>query len=297
MKKINNPRIYFTITILFIFLITAGCLATKQDVREAVDESNKAIASTIAFNTVALIPDSELTLQPNENNTTWQKSIEQMDLIIASNPDQGILINHLRVRQAMLLTIYRQDNFAREKWKLVEVDKLVTERDRKLQENSEVLVWWYKRSANPQNLSVNFEIPKALDFIQNMDASINSTQNHDMKIYLAAIRAQLALRVLRGTPTGNKTELIDKQNQLVKDLEQFVNAYDQQEIDWLRNNPNFESGDSIPVYELRNIFWLSSIINRYMNYDKCIQERPYNIPKAVWSPEWLNNINVDAKCL
>ena len=299
MIKSIRLNLSFSIIFLLIYILSTACFATKQDVKQAVDESNKAIASTIAYNTAALIPDSELSLQPNQNNTTWQKSIEQMDLIIANNPDQDILINHLRVRQAMLLTIYRQDNFAREKWQLVDVNKLTTERDNKLYENYDTLVWWYKRAPNSQTLS-NAEIALAANSIREMNNSISSTENHDLKIYLAAIRAQIALRVSRDTSSSDRVELIDKQHKLISDLESFVVAFDNEEQEWLQQNPSLESADTLPVYELRNIFWLSNTINRYFSYETGIQNtsttRGYNIPNTVWRPDWINGISNNVAC-
>ncbi len=65
------------------------------------------------------------------------------------------LVNHLRVRQAMLLTVNGQYNLAEQRWKDVDGSALTNARDKNLYRNSETIVWWYRRAKIQEPLDLD----------------------------------------------------------------------------------------------------------------------------------------------
>ena len=102
-------------------LMFAGGCATQRQVSIAVAESNAALVSPFLDRA-----------QPGGSGDTWKEAVSKLDRLIAAHPAEKTLVNHLKVRQAMLLTVNRQDSLASMRWKDIDPGALKTERDRAL---------------------------------------------------------------------------------------------------------------------------------------------------------------------
>ena len=92
-----------TAALLACLVMTLAC-ATKNQVKLIVANSN------------ALMVDRYVERVGGKDDEGWEGAVAQIDALIAANPDEKVLINHLRVRQAMLLTIHTQITLARMTW-------------------------------------------------------------------------------------------------------------------------------------------------------------------------------------
>ena len=97
----------------------ASCV-TAAEVKSIVSDSNAAMVSPTLDQAGKAASDG------------WKAAVERIDKLIANHSDQPALVNTLRVRQAMLLTVHRHPA-AKEVWKLAGSEGL-NQRDQVLRE-------------------------------------------------------------------------------------------------------------------------------------------------------------------
>ncbi len=267
--------------------ILSGC-ATQRQVKKIVAESNAAMVSPYLNKAGA------------PQGPGWKEAIAHMDRLIEAQSDQPVLVNHLRVRQAMLLTVHIQDQLALYRWKLVVDTHLTTERDRALHKRSDALVWWYKRATDHNPLSTNDQV-KAKDYITTMDESIAGLTTYDLKIYMSTLRAQMALKVHNSTPTQGP-DAPDKQktaNALAGDLKVYIDSFSETDRNWVESNRTaLASADILfnSITDMRNRIWLDEMIAAYHQEaeDKFgitdangkVTSLEIDVP---WTPAWVTN--------
>jgi hypothetical protein len=270
MRYVTKTKV-FTLSIGIIALFFFSGCVTQQQVKAIVAESNAAMVST-----------SLLTIPNGEQGETWKDVDNKIDQLIASNPDQPILVNHLRVRQAMLLTVNKQDSLAKVRWGQIDGSALTTERDKALLKNNECLAWWYKRASNADPLDQK-ERQKTEGYIKNLQESIDGLKSPDIRIYLGTIRAQMDLKLL----TSSKIDTPERRKTVVKGLsdglERYVNLFSEADAQWAKNNWETDiMPEGMTITDLRNASWLRQMIREFKNSAK---ER--NLDEVVWKPEWI----------
>ena len=280
MKRMRHYLTFYLAAMVFAAGIL-GC-ATAKDVRRIVAQSN-----------AAMIAGPPLDKAGVANSEVWREAVGQMDRIIAQNPDQTTLVNHLRVRQAMLLTVYQQGNIAEERWKMVDGNVLTTERDESLHENWKALVWWYKRAPNPRRLD-NTEQADAREFMNTLDITVNGIDSHDLKIYLATLRAQMALKLASGANTRTAEQLTQVHTEMATDLEQYINVFTPEEQKWVQDHPETNVPDHLTVTDIRSRVWLRGIIREYRTTADAFSHdaRDFGLPEVpTWRPAWIGSLN------
>ena len=280
MKK---TRYYLTFYLVTLVLV-AGILscATAKDVRKIVAQSN-----------AAMIAGPPLDKAGVASSDTWREAVAQIDRIITENPDQKTLVCHLRIRQAMLLTVYQQGNLAEQRWKMVEDCALTTERDKNLYANWDALVWWYKRAPNP-NIFDDTEKGKAINFMEKLGTSIDNTDSHELQVYLATLRAQMALKLDGSTNPLTVEQMTDLHADLVTHLKEYINVFTPEEHNWVMANPNIDVDDHISVTEIRNRVWLRSLIKAYLKIANGYRQTAvgFGLPEQpAWEPIWIRELN------
>jgi hypothetical protein len=278
----KNRRHYLTLY-LATLILSAGILgcATAKDIREIVAQSN-----------AAMIAGPPLDKAGAESSDVWKETVGQMDRIIAENPDQTTLVNHLRVRQAMLLTVYQQGNLAEQRWKLVEGDALTTERDRALYENWKGLVWWYKRAPN-RNILDDIEKEQAKKFMGELDTSINTIESHELRVYLATLRAQMALKLDGSIDPLNAEQMVKLHADLTTHLEDYIRVFTPEERAWVQDNPNTDVADHLSLIDIRNRVWLRSLIKAFFEIANDYSQiaRSFGVSEQPdWEPAWVRTL-------
>ena len=279
----KNTRHYLTFYLVPLFLAAGilGC-ATTMDVRRIVAQSN-----------AAMIAGPPIDKAGVASSDTWQDAVGQIDRIIAENPDQSTLVNHLRVRQALLLTVYQQGNLAEQRWKLVDGSALTTERDKNLYENWDALVWWYKRAPNP-DIFDDTEKGKARNFMVKLGSAIDNTDSHELQVYLATLRAQMALKLDGSADPLTAEQMTNLHTDLAAHLEALVNVFTPEEHTWVQANPNTDIADHLSVSEIRNRVWLRSLIKAYVEiaHDYRQTAARFGLPEQpAWEPAWVRALN------
>lgn len=272
MKSFRNYKVLF-LTLLIVITSSISCI-TQRQVKEIVENTN---AQTV--NTYLDRPGHDA------NNQEWKDSIAEIDKIISANPDQKTLINHLRVRQAMLLTVYSQGNLANEIWNLVENDKLTNERDKALYSNRKALIWWYEHASQSTPFDI-FQQDKAKEFRNEMLQNLNGVENKGLRIYLSTIIAQIALRVANDSDVSTPEKIAQIRNDMVNNLENYVKEFNTSSQNWVKENPDQQIDDLISITEFRNRIWLKEMIKEYK-----LTAQNLELQTPDWRPEWITNLD------
>jgi hypothetical protein len=297
MKK-NRHFIRLSLVLLFLMVAVLGCTTTDA-IKKAVSENNAVIAGIVAENNAAMIVDPSIHSpnEPIESNEAWRDPVVKMDRIIEMNPNLTTLINHLRVRQAVVLTVYGQHKLAERRWEIVNPGELKNERDSGLWENRAGLVWAYKRLREKQHLD-GVEIKAAQRSMNQLDETIRKVDNHDFKVYLSTVRAQIALKVNNSADPRTKPEMMQWQSSMVADLKGFVEVFSELEKRWVQNNPNTNIANNLTVNEIRNSVWLREGIRNFRETAENDSvgfsdlAREFDLPvKPAWEPGWIKNLD------
>jgi hypothetical protein len=266
----------YILTSLFIALTILGNLgcATTKAVREIVAKSNAAIVD---------VPS--LTIAPDPNKSDWRQAVAHLDRVILQNPDQKILVATLRLRQAVLLTTRQQIAEANETWKRVVAADLMTERDRALYSLHTDLVWWYEHVGN--RVFGHDNIGRAVDVKENfIDILDGLTEHSDIRFYLEAMRANIALKAANSTNTFEKPDDIQQKvaRDMVKDLKRLVDQYDNDDYNWVcQNAATAQTEADSWIARLRARVWLRDAISEYQ---KIAMEKQLN---PGWEPDWIDD--------
>src|SRR6185503_1412983 len=169
----------FRISVFALALAISAC-ATRAQVEEVVSESNAALTS----------PEW---VQHDQTGGDWKAAVQKIDRLISAHPEEERLVAALRVRQSLLLTVYKQDALAREAWKLVKPGKL-SERDQAFFALSDHLIWWYKRAPVAGALNPA-ERAKAGSASQDIFVRCGAlTAGSDARQFLATMAANMVLK-------------------------------------------------------------------------------------------------------
>ena len=272
MRNIRRTRAH-TLSIGILFLVFLSGCVTQQQVKAIVAESNAAMVSP------------SLNIPEGEQGASWKAAVSKIDQLIASNPDHPFLVNHLRVRQAMLLTVNQRDSLAEACWKRIDGSALRTERDAALFQNHACLVWWYKRASSAAPLDQQ-ERPKAEGFIRDLSESIDGLEAPDVRIYLGTIRVQMELKLLNSARINTPERRQAVVQGLADALEGYVGLFSEPHTQWVQEHWETDlMPEGMTITDLRHAAWLRQMIREFKVF---ADERA--LEEVVWSPAWIREL-------
>ena len=252
---------------LFLVLALLAACATRGQVEAIVAESNAALVS----------PYVDV---PGETTGDWQESVQDIDRFIDAHEDNATLVNHLRVRQAMILTAHGKRNLADQYWRLVQRDALNSDRDRSLYDTGRHLSWWYQAAPDAARIDGD-EADAARSALSTAIAS--TAEGSDIRTYLSTLRAQLELRMARDS------HLAAPATELPAALERYVDAIGADE-GWITSLESLSSQDlasARAIKAFRYRIWLRELIQAYKQTALDL-ELPSD--QVDWRPDWVDRV-------
>lgn len=254
--------------------LTAGCTSSRQ-VKGITFSSNTALVSS------SLMAPGEASA-PNQ----WQEPVAEIDQLISEHSDQPALVNHLRVRQAMILTVHQQNNLASARWKQVVFDELKTERDRGLYQHWPALVWWYKRALGGP-LAQDEKI-MADKYTKQLSESLKSVTDVDLGFYLGTVMTQIRLRLLNDSDVSSPEKKQKVNSEIINWLADYINLFTEDDKVWLNSDNRADlagitKSDASKIADFRRRVSLSEMVQSYCELPVDLE---LNIPTN-WQPqEW-----------
>ncbi len=247
-------------------VLSVGC-ATKAEVEEIVATSNAAMVD---------VPD--LAQHGDTPNPARLKAaVARIEALINAHPDQTVLVNTLRVRQAMMLTVNRQFEAARIAWS--QASPPPGQRDRALLERSDEIVWWFENATN----FADADLPIGRAAIPRFDATCDALpERSDIRYYLETMRAMVALAVANDTSTlGGDQAIAEVEALMAGSLRRLAQRFDAADQNWVQTNWDQGAPSEIPIAQLRARVWLRSAMRAYFKAAKRKDMNP------VWTPSWV----------
>ena len=270
MRSLRNS-VLFTFFVVGSLLVSSGCI-TQRQVKEIVAQSNAAMV-TPAIDKAGDKPSAG-----------WQDAVAKIDQLVDTYPEQTVLVNHLRLRAAMVLTVNQQDSLARQRWNQVDGSALTTERDKALFNTNKTLVWWYTRAPNADPLD-QMEIKEAENGIKNLDDQLKSLKTPDIRIYLGTIRSQMALKLRNGEAVDTPEQRRKVAEEMAKDLKSYVDLFAAEDIEWVQKNKNTaKNANDLTLSALRNRIWLRELILEFKRTAHLLLD---GNPEPDWQPDWI----------
>jgi hypothetical protein len=266
----------------------------KKDVENAVQTTNAAMVATVAEHSAALVDQPPLDLPRSQQGDEWREPVEKLERIIAMNPDQTVLVNHLRVRQAMLLTAYQQQNHATLLWDAMDCDVLTSERDRALCANGHGLVWAYTHALDSNPFLTEEDERDARDHLTAFDGTLPAVASHDIAVYLGSVRAITALRLHKAADPRNAEDVAALHDGLASDLGVFVDLFTGDEQAWVQENATLTVSDSLAVSEIRNRVFLRGLVReyRFLADQFAPVARDFEVDGGPpWRPPWVGTVS------
>lgn len=264
MKRATTMRTLRNVALVTLMAISVGCF--QREVREIVATSHLDMLTPYLQN------------PREEPGAGWKDTIARIDGLIESKPEEKVLVNHLRVRQAMLLTVNQKDKLAQLRWKTVEKEHLKSARDLTLLALHETLVWAYVslRDAGAIDESTRNQ------HVRFLDDALQGDLETPFKIYLHTIRAQIELKYTDNLDEEDEADRVELAAVLANGLKTYVNEFSDDEAEWVRANglrTNFD--DEMLLQDFRHRVWLRAMIRAYRD-----QARNREVDPA-WIPSWV----------
>ena len=265
--------------ILMTILLVAVSCVTQTQVKEIVATSNAAMID------VPALPQADGDAVDEARLNT---AVERIETIIAAHPEQTVLINTLRVRQAMMLTVANKPEAAGIVWS--KVTKPATQRDEALYSLREKLVWWFGAA----KAFKDEDIEKGKQSIASIDA-VNKTlpKGSNTRAYLQTMRAAIALAVanktntMLGDPEARRVKKRAVADQMVADLKHYTAQYDAQDRRWIEANwTATESFPDVPVSVVRARAELRRLTMAY--FKRAQLKKLEEFEPVTWQPGWVN---------
>ena len=265
-----HRRLVLTRAVLLAVVLLSAC-ATRGQVEEIVAESNAALIGPYLD-----IPDPQ---EGQASDANWEQVLADIDRFIESHPGNASLVNHLRVRQAMLLTANGRRNLADQYWALVDRDALDSDRDRALADVGEHLSWWYQAAPTFDPVDSG-EASAARNTLSTTIAS--TPEGSDIRIYLSTIRAQLEERMVRDD------RLSPASTELPAALERYIRDIGA-DATWITGLDELTDADLATARQIKSFryrIWLNELIGAYKETAEDLE-----LPTPVrWRPTWVDGI-------
>ena len=273
MKPMKNVLIL--VTILFF---AVSCV-TQTQVKEIVATSNAAMID---------VPDLPQADGDAVDEARLKAAVERIETIITAHPEQTVLINTLRVRQAMMLTVANKPEAAGIVWS--KVTKPTTQRDTALYSLREELIWWFGAA----KAFKDEDIEKGQRYIANIDA-VNKTlpKGSNTHAYLETMRAAIALAVANKTNTmlgDSEARRLKKRavaDRMVINLKHYAAQYDTGDQAWIE--ANWTAAESFPDAPVSVVRARAELRRLMMAYFKRAQLKTLEeFEPVTWQPAWVN---------
>ena len=273
MKPMKN-----LLVLVAILFVTVSC-ATQAQVKEIVATSNAAMID---------VPDLPQADGDAVDEARLKAAVERIEAIITAHPEQSVLINTLRVRQAMMLTVANKPSAAGIVWN--QVTKPTTQRDAALYSLREELVWWFGAAKSFKDE----DIEKGKRYLVNIDA-VGKTlpKGSNTRAYLETMRAAIALSVANKTNTmlgDTEARRLKKRavaDQMVASLKHYAAQYDTQDQAWIEANwTGTEAFPDVPVSVVRARAELRRLILAY--FKRAQLKKLEEFEPVTWQPGWVN---------
>lgn len=262
-------------------LMSVLACVTQREVRAVVAESN------------ATMIDAPSLPQLEDGLTEGQKealktAIARMDRLIEHNPNEKVLVNLIRVRQAMLLTVYREFGAAKEAWGKVDSKVgLPTGRDRALYELRDHFHWWFKKSVD-STFSIEVDRPQAGKAMKDFATQLESLpKQSDIAFYLETMRAMIVVKRANHTNISGGDRL-NVASMMVEALKRLAGRFDAEDHEWVKANiDKDQKAVDQPLSRLRARVWLRAAVRTYR---QVADNKGLN---PTWDPEWIGTVAVD----
>ena len=248
-------RVILEMVLAVVLAVQLGC-ATRQDVADIVNQSNRNLIDTVeaANSTVVMATVAENTPDINLENrglasTEWQQTATKIEIFIADHPDMPRTTNALRVRQAILYLSADQRNLAVQAFRAVDTAQLSSARDRAIVDVHETLVWWYSITGPTMHAFSDADRQKAQQGLQQLaKESAGLADSRSAQRLLGQMRVRIANRLARSlaNPADIKATLNDG-------LTQYAAQFDASEHVLIQTWHLQKTGSevTIPASELR----------------------------------------------
>jgi hypothetical protein len=265
-------KTFLVLVLAAIALTQAGC-ATRADVVEVVTTTNLAMITP------------ELGQPGKTGGDAWKEPVEKIDKLISEHADQKKLVAALRLRQAMVLTVYGQNNLANAAFDLIEAANLHSERDKALYGLREEMTWWYRRATHKMPLTKN-ERGKATTYLENIKVTCDTlTRGSDIRHYLETMRGFMAARIANDSPIQQAASKAAVEQLMAEALKRYVGTFDAPDIEWLKIQcASTDLAGDEPLAKLRMRFELRTIVKKYFSLARESSLSP------TWEPAWLKDL-------
>ncbi len=259
-----------------VLFTTVACI-TQRQVQEIVATSNAAMVD------VPDLPQADGTVDAKKLDA----AVARIESIIASHPNQTVLVNTLRVRQAMLLTVHGKLEAAKIVWS--KTSKPTTERDMALYDLRDELVWWFAAAKN----FTDGDIQTGNDALTKFATTCEGlTQNSDIRRYLETMRASIGLQIATTTSTVNNdpTARKAKKNAVAADmaaaLGRLAKQFDEDDAAWITANwTSSQEFQDVPVAVVRARVELRKLLKAYFKLAK--RKKLDEFDPVPWQPDWV----------
>ncbi len=248
-------KLVINLLLLITLAIACNSCLTAAKIKTIVAESNMASINSI------------LTVDP-ANGNRWLESYNKLEEQISINKNQAVLVDQLRLRQAILLTVNKKKALATRKWSEISASNLPSSRDRTLYSHRNFLVWWYARAGNNSNLDNDVE--KFEPYLKSLRASIRD-KNTDptLKKYLGILKAQVTFKRNSKLITNTPELRSEAKTTIQNDYNDLLAAFSTSDIELLNKNKinglNIEASN---IAEVRYLFFLQDMATKYKGLPK-----------------------------
>ncbi len=202
-----------------------------------------------------------------------------------------MLVNTLRVRQAMLLTVANKPGAANMVWE--QVTRPPGQRDAALYALREALVWWFGAAGNFQDEDIDTG-KRYLESIEKICDTLPGRSN--IRDYLETMRASIGLSIAVQTNTMNSDRAVQKKNKqnlagdMVGYMERYAGQYGKNDKDWLEANwKATEMYPDVPVSVLRARIELRRLMLEYFEVAGKDNKHLEEFEEVIWRPDWVQS--------
>jgi hypothetical protein len=249
-RRIEKKCVHTLLVACLAFLVIS-CATTAQ-VEEIVNKANMLTLAPLQLQV------SNPQSPDGSSAGSWQEEVARIDTFIEAHADQPTLTNQLRLRQAMLLMVNRQDNLALATFELIDPQYLTTSRDKALYDVHKELIWWFKSSSQPLN---HDGLTKAENALQTLDAVNDMLPPEDeIRQYLEETRAWIAFAIAGSLPLAQ----IEKANDMLETgLIRFASIVSDDDINWIKTNTGTKMDTSVIPRALRLRLRAPFVVEQY----------------------------------
>ena len=250
-----------------LMLLAPVACVTERQVKDIVATSNAAMVDVPDLAQPGDEPDPE----------RLKQAVARIEALINAHPDQTVLVNTLRVRQAMMLTVHKQFEAAKVAWGKASTPP--GQRDAALHERWKDIVWWFEKATT----FLDEDIVRGKAALENLDGTCDKLpEKSEVRYYLETMRAMIALQVANKTNTLAGGEVKAKTEQLMAGaLQRLAARFDEQDAAWIKSKWDVDDPDDIPIVVLRARVWMRTAMRGYFKVAKTKNMNPD------WAPDWV----------